>query len=114
MRKPTNAPVNPGQAIPVSPPVQATVRVSPTAATASEKNNEDSRAAGEPRRVNVIFSAPQYQLLKDLAVRQGINVSDVLRQALSLTKLIVDADENPDERILIERKGELQELRLVR
>ncbi|MGB2604074.1 MAG: hypothetical protein WBC78_10790 [Candidatus Sulfotelmatobacter sp.] len=112
MWKPTNVPVNPGQAIPVSPPAH-TARAPQTAATASEKN-EDSRAAGEPRRVNVIFSAPQYQLLKDLAVRQGINVSDVLRQALSLTKLIVDADENPDERILIERKGELQELRLVR
>jgi hypothetical protein len=59
---------------------------------------------GDPtgsKRVNVIFSPQQYQVLKALAEQQGINVSDVLRQALALTKIIA-------------KNGQLQQLRLVR
>lgn len=118
MWKPTNQPVR--AAVPV-PPVFPTAEPQPPSQPTMQSTrapNPDSErgsaAATEGKRVNVIFSAPQYQLLKSLAGRQGISVSDVLRQALSLTKLIVEADENPDERILIERKGQLQELRLVR
>jgi hypothetical protein len=49
--------------------------------------------------------------LRDLASQQGINVSDVLRQAINITKLIVDA--NQHGKILIERNGEVQRLTLV-
>lgn len=69
--------------------------------------------AGEAKRVNVIFTPQQYQLLKDLSSRQGITVSDLLRQSLALTKLIVEADLN-GERILIDKNGQMQQLKLVR
>ena len=86
-----------------------------------ETQNQASKPAAQPqsgegsesKRVNVIFNAQQYQTLKDLAERQGISVSDLLRQALALTKLIVEADER-DEKFLIERNGELRQLKLVR
>jgi hypothetical protein len=61
----------------------------------------------------VIFSPQQYQVLKALAEQQGINVSDVLRQALALTKIIAEAEQN-NEKFLIEKNGQLQQLRLVR
>jgi hypothetical protein len=65
----------------------------------------------QPKRVNVTFTPQQYQTLRDLASQQGINVSDVLRQAINITKLIVDA--NQHGKILIERNGEVQRLTLV-
>jgi len=120
MWKPTNQP-GPTKPVPPHPYPPATnadydpaVSYGGTAAAASPQLNKPDEAPGASKRINVIFSAAQYQLLKSLAERQSISISDVLRQALSLTKLIVDANENPDERILIERKGQLQEIRLVR
>jgi hypothetical protein len=122
MWKPTNNPEvsSPGPSsrhFPPTPPIVPPHQSSAweVQATAPElAAAEQHMPASQSKRVNVIFSAPQYQLLKSLAGRQGISVSDVLRQALSLTKLIVEANENPDERILVERKGQLQELKLVR
>jgi len=64
------------------------------------------------KRVNVIFSPQQYQTLRDLADKQGINISDVLRQAINITKLVVEA--NQDGKILIQRRnGKVQQLKLV-
>jgi hypothetical protein len=72
-----------------------------------------SNSNSETKRVNVIFTPQQYQLLKDLAARQGITLSDLLRQSLALTKLIVEADLK-GEKILIDKDGQLQQLKLVR
>jgi hypothetical protein len=72
---------------------------------------ELSRASEGHKRVNVIFSAQQYELLRDLASKRGVNVSDVLRQAINIMKLVVEA--NQDGKILIERKGKMQQLKLV-
>lgn len=75
-------------------------------ASLPESNNGDG-----PKRVNVTFTPQQYQVLRDLAARQGVNISDVLRQAINITKLIVDANENG--KILIEHNGEVQRLKLL-
>jgi ABC-type lipoprotein export system ATPase subunit len=72
-----------------------------------------SNSNSETKRVNVIFTPQQYQLLKDLAARQGITLSDLLRQSLALTKLIVEADLK-GEKILIDKDGQMQQLKLVR
>jgi hypothetical protein len=72
-----------------------------------------SQQNSDTKRVNVIFSSQQYQMLKDLADRQGVSISDVLRQALALTKLISDVEQN-NERFLIEKNGQYQQVRLVR
>lgn len=66
----------------------------------------------DSKRVNVIFTAQQYQTLRELADKQGINISDVLRQAINITKLVVEA--NQGGKILIQRRnGEMQQLKLV-
>jgi ribbon-helix-helix protein len=77
------------------------------AAPGSSQQNSDTK------RVNVIFSSQQYQMLKDLAERQGVSISDVLRQALALTKLIAEAERN-DQKFLIEKDGQYQQVRFVR
>jgi hypothetical protein len=84
-----------------------------------EKNSDgipapaQSQQNSDTKRVNVIFSAQQYQMLKDLADRQGVSISDVLRQALALTKLISDVEQS-NERFLIEKNGQYQQDKLVR
>jgi hypothetical protein len=72
---------------------------------------EHSTTSIGQKRINVIFSAQQYDLLRDLAKKRGVNVSDILRQAINIMKLVVDA--NQDGKILIERKGKVQQLKLV-
>jgi hypothetical protein len=90
-----------------------------TASELSPKAN-DERCAPTPgnesgdegqKRINVTFTPQQYRILRDLATLQGINVSDVLRQAISITKLVVDA--NQKGKILIEQNGELQRLKIL-
>jgi phage-related protein len=63
------------------------------------------------KRINVTFTPQQYRTLRELATLQGINVSDVLRQAISITKLVVEA--NQKGKILIEQNGEVQRLKIL-
>jgi hypothetical protein len=88
--------------------------------TASELSAEDQRPVPSPenesrddgqKRINVTFTPQQYRILRDLATLQGINVSDVLRQAINITKLVVDA--NQKGKILIEQNGEVQRLKIL-
>ncbi len=66
------------------------------------------------RRVNVNFSPQQYEVLQQLAQKQNISISDVLRQAIGLAKLIVDANADPNERVLIQRGNDVSELKIIR
>jgi len=92
----------------------------PSAASELSAAPKDERPARSPenesgdegqKRINVTFTPQQYRILRDLATLQGINVSDVLRQAISITKLVVDA--NQKGKILIEQNGELQRLKIL-
>lgn len=71
-------------------------------------------AAEEAKRVNVIFTPEQYDTLQKIADKQKISISDALRQAIKISKLVVDANEDPDAKILIEKGNRVQELKLVR
>jgi hypothetical protein len=79
------------------------------------KVGEDAKPADEGiKRVNVIFSNQQFQTLRDLADAQHISLSDALRQAINVTKLVVTANEDKDTRILLDKGGKIQELKIVR
>lgn len=60
--------------------------------------------------ITVPLSPQQYEALQDLATKQGIDTSDAISQALAVTKLVVDADNAKDTRVLIETGDKLQEL----
>ena len=79
----------------------------------TEKPADEAQDQGT-KRVNVIFSNDQYQTLQELAEKQNISLSDALRQAINVSKLVVDANEDKDTRILIDRCGKIQELKIVR
>lgn len=71
-------------------------------------------ASASTKRVNVIFSDDQYKSLENLASKQDISISDALRQAIKISTLVVDANEDKDSKILLEKSGKIQELKLVR
>ncbi|MEO8725767.1 MAG: ribbon-helix-helix protein, CopG family [Acidobacteriaceae bacterium] len=71
-------------------------------------------ASAPTKRVNVIFSDDQYKSLESLASKQEISISDALRQAIKISTLVVDANEDKDAKILFEKNGKIQELKLVR
>jgi hypothetical protein len=81
-------------------------------------NPPDSPSApngsAETKRVNVIFSLDQYETLQRIAAKQGINLSDALRQAINVSDLIVGANAEKDTQILIKRGDSVQELKIVR
>lgn len=72
------------------------------------------QSAPQQKRVNVIFSQEQYEMLTQIAQKQNISISDALRQSIQIGKLVVDANQDADSRILLEKGGKVQELKLVR
>ena len=83
------------------------------AANAIPDRNSGVLGEGQSKRVNVIFSADTYNTLQELAQSQKINLSDALRQAINVSSLVVKANKDPDSRVLIDRGGKTQELKLV-
>ncbi len=77
-------------------------------------NSSTSTQAEGSKRVNVVFSAEQYRKLENLARSQNISLSDALRQAINLSGLIVDANEDKDTQILLKKGNAVQQLKLVR
>ena len=81
---------------------------------ADQTNDSSTTTLAEgPKRVNVVFSADQFNKLQSLANSQKISLSDALRQAISLSGLIVDANNDDDTKILLKKGGEVQELKLM-
>jgi hypothetical protein len=68
----------------------------------------------DTKRVNVVFSGEQFEKLQNIANSQKISLSDALRQAISLSSLIVDANADKDTQILLKQGNSVQELKLVR
>lgn len=79
---------------------------------ASEADLEKSNP--ETRRVNVVFSQDQYETLDKIAKMQNISISDALRQAISVSNLIVNANADKDTQILIKKGDSINELKIVR
>jgi hypothetical protein len=65
------------------------------------------------KRVNVVFSADQFNKLQNLAISQNISLSDALRQAINLSKIIVDANADKNTKILFKQGNNIQEMKLV-
>lgn len=83
------------------------------ASTANPPRATGADSEDEVKRVNVIFSKDQYNTLKQLADQQGISISDALRQAIKVAKLVVEANRNPEERVLIQKGKEVQEVKIL-
>jgi hypothetical protein len=75
--------------------------------------SDNNGSNGATKRVNVIFPQPVYETLQKLAKMQNLTISQALRQAINISDLIVSADDKK-ARILIDRDGKTQELKLVR
>lgn len=86
----------------------------PAKPESTEQNESTEQAQPDTKRVNVIFSNDQYQVLQKLANMQKISLSDALRQAISVADLVVNANEDKDTRILLDKGGKIQELKIVR
>jgi len=80
--------------------------------TAPETTNQTT--TDNSKRVNVVFSQDQFQKLQNLATSQNISLSDALRQAINVSDLIVDANNDKDTQILLKKGDAVQELKLVR
>jgi hypothetical protein len=76
-------------------------------------NTANDSSSGS-KRVNVVFSNDQFNNLQQLATSQNITLSDALRQAIGVTKLVVDANSDPNTQILLKKGDSVQELKLVR
>lgn len=70
---------------------------------AIEGTPSSDSAAGDTKRVNVVFSREQFETLQKIAEMQKISLSDALRQAISVSDLIVQANADKDTQILIKR-----------
>jgi hypothetical protein len=68
----------------------------------------------EGKRINVIFTPEQYEILQKLAKMQNISMSDALRQAIGISNLILQANADPNTQILIKEGDSVQQLRIVR
>ena len=77
----------------------------------------DKSTVGSPsdaKRVNVVFSADQYNTLANLAKVQNISLSAALRQAINISNLIVNANADGDTQILLKKGNAVQELKIIR
>jgi hypothetical protein len=80
----------------------------------TNSNSSNVSSPTDTKRVNVIFSQDQYDTLQRIATKQGINLSDALRQAINVSDLIVGANADKDTQILIKKGDSVQELKIVR
>jgi hypothetical protein len=85
-----------------------------SAKPAMDTTTSSDSPAGDTKRVNVIFSREQFETLQNIADMQKISLSDALRQAISVSDLIVNANADKDTQILIKKGDNVQELKIVR
>ena len=72
---------------------------------------DEAKLAPGTKRVNVNFSQEAYQTLADLAAAKNLPMSEILRQAISLTKFVEDVVAK-NGRILVDRDGKISEILL--
>ena len=70
--------------------------------------------ASTPQNLTQItISTDTLDTLRRIAARQNISLSDALRQAISVSQLLVEADSDADTHVLLKKGGEVQELKLL-
>jgi hypothetical protein len=95
-------------------PVPSTGFATPSSADTPEPAEAPNQPVDGTKRFNVIFSKEQYETLERLAKSQQINLSQALRQAITISDIIVSANADKDTHILLKRGDSVQELKLVR
>jgi hypothetical protein len=78
----------------------------------SEQEQTPSVTSDPPSAGTVPITPDQARTLQNLADSQNIDVSDALGQAIKIAKIIVDVNNNSNERVLIQKGQQLQELTL--
>ena len=61
-------------------------------------------------RYNLEIPTKTYRSLQKLAEQEGTTVADLLRKATKLLLFVHSIKEDPDARLLVERRGEIQEI----
>lgn len=61
----------------------------------------------------ITISTDTLNVLRRIAERQNISLSDALRQAVNVSQLLVDAEEDDSTRVLLKKGSRVQELRMV-
>ncbi|HZC43458.1 MAG TPA: hypothetical protein VE195_04740 [Acidobacteriaceae bacterium] len=72
-----------------------------------------SDASAKSDSTQVTISTDTLNALHKIAARQNISLSDALQQAVNVSQLLVDAEEDSDTRILLKKGRRLQELKMV-
>jgi hypothetical protein len=66
-----------------------------------------------PELTQVTVSTDTLRALRKIAERQNISLSEALQQAVNVSHLLVDAEEDNDTRILLKKGSRVQELKLL-
>jgi len=75
----------------------------------TEVNNAPPVIAA-PKRVHVNFAPQTYEMLRRIADRKGITISEALRQAISLTDYLEEATLERRAKLYVDRAGIVSEL----
>ena len=70
-------------------------------------------ASAKSDLTQVTVSTDTLNALHKIAAKQNISLSDALRQAVNVSQLLVDAEEDSDTRILLKKGTRVQELKMV-
>jgi hypothetical protein len=70
-------------------------------------------ASAKSDLTQVTISTDTLNALHKIAAQQNISLSDALQQAVNVSQLLVDAEEDGDTRILLKKGTRVQELKMV-
>jgi hypothetical protein len=70
-------------------------------------------APSPSKLTQVTVSTDTLTALRKIAERQNISLSEALQQAVNVSHLLVDAEEDNDTRILLKKGSRVQELKLL-
>lgn len=70
-------------------------------------------ASATSNLTQITISTDTLNSLRKIAARQNISLSDALRQAVNVSQLLVDAEEDNDTRVLLKKGSRVQELKMV-
>jgi hypothetical protein len=66
-----------------------------------------------PELTQVTVSTETLNALRKIAAQQNISLSEALQQAVNVSQLLVDAEQDSDTRILLKKGRRLEELKMV-
>lgn len=72
-----------------------------------------STPSSQPALTQITISTDTLQALREMAQRQNITLSDALRQAINVGKLLVHETNDKDTRILLKNGNQVRELKLL-